>query len=183
MAKPTSLLARSEQLAQRSSRGIALIGLLGLLALAIMIMVDVLMRFFLNQPIMGVTDLSNVVMAVIIASCMPAALAERHHITIRYLGGLLPPRGSRTLDVFGEFVMLLVFTAMAWQFVIFVQQLIESGQTTMILGFKVWPWWLLATGMLIYCAPVQAIVVLRTAADALSGRMIDSPADNLTGGH
>ena len=31
--------------------------------------------------------------------------------------------------------------------------------------------------------PVQVIVVLRTAADAISGRLPDAPADNLTGGH
>jgi len=183
MTDGKSPLQRVERMAQRSSRGMALLGLLGLLALAIMIMVDVLMRYLFNSPIMGVTDLANVIMAVIIASCMPAALAERHHITIRYLGGLLPQRGSRVLDVFGELVMLAVFVAMAWQFVIFVVQLIDSGQTTMILGFKVWPWWLLATALLVYCVPVQVIVVLRTAADAISGRLPDAPADNLTGGH
>ena len=67
----------------RFTRRVAFIGLVGLLAVAIATMVDVLLRWLFNSPIEGYEDVSQLLFAVIIAACFPAGLIQGRNITIR----------------------------------------------------------------------------------------------------
>ena len=64
------------------ARGLALIGFTGLLILALMTTLDVLLRWLFKAPIQGVNDISSVVMAVVIAACIPANLAFNQNIRV-----------------------------------------------------------------------------------------------------
>ena len=77
----------------RLTRRVAFIGLVGLLAVAIATMVDVLLRWLFNSPIEGYEDVSQLLFAVIIAACFPAGLIQGRNITIRFLGK--GPRAAR----------------------------------------------------------------------------------------
>lgn len=76
------------------SRAMALIGFFGLLVLALMTTLDIGSRWLFGAPIHGVNDVSAIVMAVVIAACMPANLAARQNITVEFLGNMLG-RGAR----------------------------------------------------------------------------------------
>ena len=164
------------RLTTRLARLVALIGLSGLIILSLMTIADVLMRWLFNSPIYGVIDLSAVAMAVIIAACMPAALAEKNHIVIRLAGGLGGRRVNAVLEAFGQSVMFAVFAIMVWQFWIFVAQTKAAGTTTYILAIPLWPWWGLATVLLTLCLPVHAVVVMRELVAAVRGT--DSMAES-----
>lgn len=157
------------RLTTRLARLVALVGLIGLIVLSLMTIADVLMRWLFNSPIYGVIDLSAVAMAVIVAACMPAALAEKNHIVIRLIGGLAGRRANAVLEAFGQIVMFVIFAIMVWQFWIFVAQTKDAGTTTYILAIPLWPWWALATVLLTLCLPVHAVVVLREIVAAIRG--------------
>ncbi|MGE0746102.1 MAG: TRAP transporter small permease [Rhodospirillales bacterium] len=146
----------------RAVRLIAAVGLAGLIALAVLTVADVLLRWLFSAPIDGAGEIAKLLIAVVIAAFFPAALAERQHIVIDF-AKLLGPRIDRALAVFADIVTLAFFAAVAWRFVLYTAELARSGETTWILGWPVAPWWIAVTALVAVCLPVQAAVLRRTA--------------------
>jgi len=150
-----------DRVTRRATQWLALVGFAGLLVLALMTSLDALMRFAFSAPIHGVNDVSSVVMAVVIASCIPANLAQRKNISVEVLGVILGPRANRILTLFAGLVVLVFIGLMAWKFIPYAQGMYDSGRRTWVLAWRVWPWWSVATLFLIFAAFVQALNVLQ----------------------
>ncbi|APE45253.1 hypothetical protein BOO69_02780 [Sulfitobacter alexandrii] len=158
-----------EDRARAATRWLALIGFAGLLVLAIMTTLDVLMRWLFDNPIHGVNDVSAVVMAVVIASCIPANLEGRRNISVDVLGAMTGRRATRLLDAFGGFVTLLFIGAVAWQFIGYADSMYHSGRRTWVLALPLWPWWAAATAFLWFAALIQLANVIRDLHRTLTG--------------
>lgn len=149
-----------EETVRRATRWLALVGFAGLLLLAAMTSLDALLRSAFSAPIQGVNDVSSVVMAVVIASCVPANLAQRRNISVEVLGAMAGPRVNQLLTIFAGLVVLAFFAVMAWKFVPYAQGMYLSGRRTWVLGWPVWPWWSAAALFLALAVLVQALNVL-----------------------
>lgn len=149
------------------SRAMALIGFLGLLILALMTSVDITSRWLFGAPLHGVNDVSALVMAIVIAACVPANLAARQNITVEFLGNMLGRRGKSFLDGFGGLFTLAFIALMAWQFIPYSMEVTQSGQTTWVLKLPIAPGWWIATGLLLISVPVQLVIVWFDFARAL----------------
>jgi TRAP-type transport system small permease protein len=156
-----------ERLALTATRGLSILGLVALMGLATMTLVDGLMRWIANQPIEGVRDLSGLAIAMAIACCLPIVMVERGNITIR-LAALISDRLSRFLDAVAALLVLVVLAVLAWQIFLYAMKMMSARETTFVLQIPVAPFWF-ATDVVLWCAVlVQAIVVLRTTAGAIS---------------
>lgn len=155
------LLKRIDDNARRATRWLALIGFAGLFVLAMMTTLDVLMRWLFSAPIHGVNDVSAVVMAVVIASCIPANLAERRNISVEIFGAAVGPRTTRWLNAFASLVVFVVIALMAWKFIPFSRSAFDTGRQTWVLAWPVWPWWAFATALLIFAAFIQLSNLIR----------------------
>jgi len=153
----------------RAARLFAIAGLIGLVALALITIADVLMRWLLNSPMDGVADLGRLMVAVVISTFFPLALAERHHISITFLGKALGRRGHAWLEVFAALVTTVFFTLLSWQLYLFTEEMFESGETTWILALPVAPCWTAATVFMITCVPIQIAVLIQTYHIAMAG--------------
>lgn len=145
---------------QRLAHILALAGFAGLLILAIMVTLDILLRFFFAYPLQGVNDVSAVVMAVVIAACIPKCLLLKQNISIEVLGTMAPRPVQLALNLFASVAVLVFFALMARQFVPYSQAITESGEKTWVLGLAVGPWWWVATGCLAVAVLAQIVVVL-----------------------
>lgn len=143
-----------------AARLFALIGFCGLFVLAVMTGADVFLRWLFNSPIAGVNDVSAIVMAAVIAACIPANLSLRQNLKVEILGGMLPARGARFLDTLASILTLVFVVIIAWQMVLYAQSMRISGERTWVLALPVWPWWTFASVMLIFGALAQLIVTL-----------------------
>lgn len=146
---------------RNATHWLALIGFAGLFVLALMTTVDVLMRWLFSAPLHGVNDVSAVVMGVVIASCIPANLAQRRNISVEILGAIAGPKATRALSAFSSLVVLVFISLMAWQFVPFTRGVYQSGRETWVLAWPVWPWWSVSTLLLIFAAIVQVANLIR----------------------
>lgn len=164
----------------RAARWLALIGLIGLVGLALITIADVLMRWLLNSPMDGVADLGRLIVAVVVSTFFPLALAERRHISIKFLGSAFGPRGRAWLEFFSALVTMVFFTVLLWELFKFTEELFESGETTWILGLPVAPWWTAATAFMFICLPIQSAVLVSVFNTALAGGD-DTPVE--PGGH
>lgn len=143
-----------------AARFAACLGLIGLVGLALMTIVDVLIRWIFNSPIDGVADIGRLMVAIVIASFFPIALSERHHITIGFLGKFLSARADAWLQAMASLVTAVFFVFLGWQFIVYTEELHTSGETTWLLGLAVAPWWAAVTVLLLFCIPIQLLVVV-----------------------
>jgi TRAP-type C4-dicarboxylate transport system permease small subunit len=133
--------------------------MIALVALALMTVADVLMRWLFNAPIDGVADVGPLVIAVAVAATFPFAAARRCHVALGFFGSLLGPRARAWLDTFAAVVTTVFFVLFAWQFVLHAIKLAERGQTTWILGLPVAPWWSVVAFFMVLCAGLQVLVL------------------------
>jgi TRAP-type C4-dicarboxylate transport system permease small subunit len=166
------LIRRLEGATIRATRVIALIGLAALLILAIITMADVAMRWLFNQPITGVEDLAKLVVAIAIAASIPAVLASRQNITIRFIGRALGRRAELIFEIFGSILVLVVMAGMAWQIQIYTDELRTTGETTWLLAIPVAPFWQVVSVLLFLCVPIQLVVLAGLLVTALRGRRL-----------
>ncbi|NQV54724.1 MAG: TRAP transporter small permease [Rhodospirillales bacterium] len=153
----TDWLANLDRRGTVAARWFAFLGLIGLVALALITITDVLMRWLFNSPIDGVADVGRLIVAVVIASFFPVAIAERHHVSIGFLGNLVGPQGAAWLDTLAALVTSVFFILLGWQFVLYTIDLQVNGETTWLLGLPVAPWWAAATLFMLLCVPVQIV--------------------------
>ncbi|MGE3244835.1 MAG: TRAP transporter small permease [Beijerinckiaceae bacterium] len=165
------MLARLENASRQFSKWLAVLGLIGLVVLAMLTIADVMMRWLFSDPLDGISDLYRLLVALIVASFFPSAFAERGHISINFLSAILPRGGRKAVAVLASVVTLAFTCVMGWQFILYCMEVYEAGETTWLLGLNVTPWWMGVTALLLLCIPVQLIVLFidMTSEDAVSG--------------
>lgn len=162
------------------TRWLALVGVVGLVVVALVTVGDVLLRWLFNSPVDGVSEISRLVVAVAIASFFPIALAERHHISIEFLGSWLGPHARRWLDSLANMVTSLFFLIVGWQFILYTTEIGESGETTWLLGWEVGPWWVVTTIFMLICIPIQVLIFVQQVRAAVRGGSEPPPGDDFT---
>lgn len=170
------MLDRIETRTVAVSRVVALLGFGGLLTLALMTTLDVLLRWLFQAPLHGVNDVSSVVIAVVIASCIPANLAARQNIAVEVVGPLMGARTNRLCRFFASAVTLGFIVVMAWKFIPYTEGLYNSQRRTWVLAWVIWPWWAVAT-VFLWCAVIVQAVITFVDLCRLWGGNIASPTD------
>lgn len=153
-------MQKLERMALIGTRGLSLVGLIALMALAVMTLADGTLRWLANRPIEGVRDVGAVIIAVAVCCCLPAGLMERSHITIRVAGSLLGRGAAAVFDALASLLVWGVTLAMAWQFTVFAGKIARAGETTWVLKIPTAPFWYVVAGILWLAALVQLVVVL-----------------------
>ena len=164
------LIERMVKVTTRASRIIALAGLAGLLVLAIATVFDVLLRWLLNKPIVGLNDTYSMIAAVIIASSFPVTIALRGNVTIKFVGKMLGRRMSDIFDAFGNLVTTVIFVLMAWQLWLYADMLHLDGETTWVLNWPVSPWWRIITFLVMANVPVALVMAIASIHSAFKKR-------------
>ena len=149
---------------------IALVGATAILGLAAAIVIDVLMRWLFNAPILGVDDLGKYNLAVIVSSFFPICLIGGHFVTIRFLGRAIGPVRALWLEAFGGLVTLFIFVLFSWQFFRFtLHDVTLTGLATAVLELPQAPWWWMVTAIILACTTIQAMVLLEAGVRAWRG--------------
>ena len=151
------------------TRWFAFLGFFALLVASAITVVDAMMRGLFSAPLYEWADLSQLVYAIVIVSCFPAGLLQGHNIAIRFLGSALGRSATNWLEAFGALLTLIFFFFVAWQFVVMTIDLRQTNDTTMTVQFITWPWWSVATLFIIFCVPIQAVVLYGQLHRAVTG--------------
>lgn len=146
---------------RRLTSMIAMIGVSGMLIIAVATLVDVVMRWLFGLQFEGLEDIRKLVFAVVIASCFPAALAHGHNVTVRFLGKWVGGPAVRALDLFGHLVVLAIFLMMALRLTDYAFDLLHRGIGSLTYQFLEGPWWIAVAALFWICVPVQLWVVAR----------------------
>jgi tripartite ATP-independent transporter DctM subunit len=170
------VLKRIETRCVAASRVIAILAVGGMLALALLTVADIALRFFFNAPITGLFEAAQLLMAVIVIAALPVGIMERNHVTIDLFEGLLGPRWSKMGEAIGAVCLLVFIAVLAWRFGIHAERLMRRGDTTMIVGIPIAPFWWAVAAIIGACALLQIVALATTwreAAERFADRTLD----------
>jgi len=118
--------------------GRAFAGATGALILFMMAItsIDVVLRYFFNAPLKGAFEMTEISMAMVIFAGMSLATARREHITVNLFESRLSPSARRWQRIGGDVVCAAATAVLAWRIVVRGNALIDSHETTLVLGVQ-----------------------------------------------
>ncbi len=121
--------------------------------------VDVAGRYLFNTPLRGAFEMTEITMALVIFAGISLAALSRDHITVNLFESHMPTQARRWQVVAGDIVCAAVVGVMGWRILVRGTALVDSGETTLVLGvmrgYVAW-------GMALLCA-VAVLVFLHCA--------------------
>ena len=149
------------------TRRIALIGVAGMLLIALGTITDVMLRWLFNHPLVGFSEIVEVSLAVAIGATFAAGAAGRANLTIDILADHLGGGITNWLNLLGASTLLVLYLLLAWQMGLHASDLQERGAATVYLDLKRSPYIWMVTVLLAATCVAQLAVVLATLRDAL----------------
>lgn len=113
-------------------------GLSALTAILLMLMMvltftDVIGRYFLNNPVTGSYELTEVLLALMVFSALPLATLENEHITVSLFEGYFKGALKKLKDLVTGIIMTGVLGVITWRLSIQAQDLMSYGDASMYL--------------------------------------------------
>jgi C4-dicarboxylate transporter DctM subunit len=146
---------------------------MGMLVIGILTTVDVVvLRALFNSPIPGSNEFLSTIFAVAIAAVLAGGLAQRANLEVDLLANRLGKTRTAWLRAAGSALFVLILVVIAWRVCAHTYATHQRGQATVILQWPTWPFLWTVSVLLVLCVPVQFIVFLCQARDAItaSGR-------------
>lgn len=147
----------------RVSTLLALVAVSCLIGLAILTGADVVGRYVFGHPIPGFTNAIPLVMALVVAAFFPALIVQERNVVVRPFARA--SKVSRFLDAFAALITTLFFALMAWQFVNYAAEVVNSREYVPVLRWPAGPWWCGVAVIVAITAIAAFIVLLRLIAN------------------
>lgn len=122
--------------------------------IGIPVVVDVFTRLIFSVSILGVTDISEVLMAVMAFAVLAYVQTHDQHIAVDIIRGRLRPTNRALLDVYTWSVCFGICVVLTWAIFYITMDLRRAGQVTPVLNLPIWP---------VYLFSVVGILVLALA--------------------
>ena len=134
------------------SNGLSYVGAIVLFALMCLTAVDVACRYLFNAPILGVFEITEFMVLVIIFSFLATSQSHKSHVAVDLVIELLPKRIQRIIDLFNHFICLILMGLITWQGVLRALELKEVGEASPNLQIPDYPFVIfLVIGCLAMC--------------------------------
>ena len=144
------------------SKVISLVGLMGLLCLSLLTVGAVLLRAVFGISILGIYDVSELIVVVVVASCFPLASIRRGHVAVKVLGTKLGERPTHLFNAFSALISLVFFAFLSRQLWNYVSEIMATGENTWIVHIPFYPWWIVGSILITLCIPLELICFFRS---------------------
>lgn len=121
-----------------ASKGFAILGGVGFIALVLMSLISIVGRKLASAPITGDIELMQMVGAVAAAAMLPYCEMERHHLRVDFFTTRLAQHAKYKLDAVSHLLLALVALLVAWRTGVGALSLREAGEASMMLLWPVW---------------------------------------------
>ncbi len=156
------------------ARWLASAGVIGMIAIAALIVADALVRWFAVSPIVGLNEIVSLLFAATVVACLPYALTSSAQLTIDILEHHMSPRVSALLDAVGALLNLAFFAFITWHVARYAQELANERRVTVILHWPQPPFMAALAILFGIALLVQLLIVIRVVNNAC--RVLATPA-------
>jgi len=128
-----------------------------MVVLMLLTVVDVFLRYFFNAPITGATEISRLLMIIIVFPALGWAAIDRVHIRVDLVVSRIPPRMQAIFGSITFLFALVTYCIITWQS--FLEAAVVNRQTSLLhLSFTPF-YWVMSVGLAIFCLAIAALVV------------------------
>jgi TRAP-type C4-dicarboxylate transport system permease small subunit len=128
-----------------------------MVVLMLLTVVDVFLRYFFKAPITGSTEISRLLMIIIVFPALGWAAIDRAHIRVDLIVSRIPPRLQAIFGSITFFIALVTFVIVTWRS--FLEATVVNRQTSLLhLSFTPF-YWVMSVGFAIFCLAIAALVV------------------------
>ena len=163
MDRPADASPVNDRPLVRWTRPLAIAGGLLMLAVSLVVVASVLMRWLINTSITGDIELVQIATALAVFSFLPLCQAARGNIVVDTFTARLPLRLRNGLDALWDVVYAVMMGIIAWRLVIGAWDTIRSNTVSMMLSLPI-GWAIAACAAM---AAFLALVAMATAAGLL----------------
>ena len=128
-----------------------------MIVLMLLTVVDVFLRYFFNAPIHGATEISRLLMIIIVFPALGWAAIDRKHIRVDLIVSRIPSRMQAIIGSITFFIGLVTYVIITWQS--FLEAAVVKRQTSLLhISFTPF-YWIMSVGFAIFCLVIAALVV------------------------
>ena len=139
-----------------------------LLAMMGITLIDVVGRYMLNSPLVGATELTELMLVGVVFLGLPAVTLDRGHVSVSLLSDRLPARFQPMREFILSLVIAALLSAIGWRIFQQGNQIAGYGGTTETLDFPLAPVaWFCAV-----CIGVSALMTLWMGVSGLWGERV-----------
>ena len=139
--------------------GLSTFAALVLGAVMMVSVVDVVGRYVFNRPLPGSSEITEILMAILIYAGLPLVSLRRAHIAVDLLDSLTPPAIARVRDAVVGFLSVFVLAVIAWRLWAYADQIRSTKDVTEYLRVPLAPF---AYAMSVLAGIAAVIEIYRT---------------------
>jgi C4-dicarboxylate transporter DctM subunit len=155
-------LERAHKMAVALGRRLAFVGVLGLLLIAILTILDILLRSLAMGFVPGANEILALGVAIAVAATFPAGAAEVANLSVDMLSERLSARAKDWLHLLGTALLLLVYCSIATSLFVSTRVLAARAAVTEYLRWSEAPFIAVVAALLGLSALVQVVMVLQS---------------------
>ena len=113
---------------------------------------DVTLRYLFRRPITGTLELTELMLAVLVAFGLAYTAVHNGHIRIDFIISRFCPRVQAFIDSITTLLGIGIFSVITWQSILYAERLRAGGDITAALFIPIYPvLWVVAVGSAIFC--------------------------------
>ena len=148
-SKPSHILLKT---LKSLSTYLAYIGAFSLFAMMCLTMADVGLRYLFNRPILGVFEITEFMVLVLIFSFLGYTQARKSHVSVDLFMRLFPERLKTLIEIVNHLACLVIMALIAWMGVDKAIELMEAGEASANLALPTYPFaFFLVLGCVVIC--------------------------------
>jgi TRAP-type C4-dicarboxylate transport system permease small subunit len=128
-------------LINRLTRYWSYLGMAAMMGMVLIVAIDVAGRYLFNKPIDGSTDIIEIMMVIVVYSCLAYGATEDKHVRIDILYNRLSPVIKGYVDIITSILSILIVVLISWQLGERAINIIYNppGPTTTYYGWELMP--------------------------------------------
>jgi TRAP-type transport system small permease protein len=142
---------------RRLSRIIGYVATSFMIVLMLLTVADVVLRYFFNSPITGTTEISRLLMVVIVFPALGWAAIDRGHIRVDLIVIQFSKRTQALIHAVTLIIALVTYGFITWRS--FLESAVVNRQTSLLrLPFEPF-YWLMSVGLLVFCLAILVLII------------------------
>ena len=158
-------VSKLANLSETVTGAVATLAVLGLLLGAMVVVVDVMLRWLTGGGVVALNEVMGQMFAMAVAATLPAGVARRVNLRVDLLAGHFGPRLSHILSVASSLSLALFFGALSYYVWLLAMRFLRQGRETLILEWPIAPTYIFASVVMGFALLAQIVLLLRDIAE------------------
>jgi len=150
---------RTHVVLHKISRWVSHAGMAMAIIMMLMVVVDVVMRFVLNKPILGSVELASYMLSIIAFTAIPFVESEEEHIVIPLLFDRFPKKVRLFVNTLVSVIGLGLLVLIGLASYLLAAEYLHRGKVTQVLSIPLYPFVFIAA----LCISLYAIILIVNA--------------------